>query len=81
MEAIITVIQTLGFPIACVVGLGFFIWKFVTRIQDENKQREENYQKREDNYQTLLVMYGEKMAEISAALERITQDLNEMKAK
>ena len=81
MEAIITVVQTQGFPIACVIGLGFFIWKFVTRIQDENKQREENYQKREDNYQALLVTYGEKMAEISAALERITQDLNEMKAR
>ena len=74
-------IQTLGFPIAVCVGLGFFCFRFITRIQDENKAREEAYQKREESYQGLLMTYGEKMAEISSSLERITLELNEMKQK
>ena len=40
METAITLIQTLGFPIACVVALGLFAYYFITRIQDENLQRE-----------------------------------------
>lgn len=35
------VIQTLGFPIACVVACGFFIYKLVTRDKDEAKERED----------------------------------------
>lgn len=42
MDQIITVIQTLGFPIACVVACGFFIYKLVTRDKDEAKQREDS---------------------------------------
>lgn len=34
------IIQTLGFPIACVVACGFFIYKLVNRNQDEAKERE-----------------------------------------
>lgn len=34
-------IQTLGFPIACVLGCAYFIYKLVTRHQDEAKERED----------------------------------------
>lgn len=36
----INIIQTLGFPIACVVACGFFIYKLVNRDKDEAKERE-----------------------------------------
>lgn len=36
-----TMIQTLGFPIACVLGCAYFIYKLVTRYQDEAKSRED----------------------------------------
>jgi len=54
------------------VGLGFFTWKFVTRIQDENKARE-------DKLMNMLTTYGEKLAAISAALERLAGDVEEIK--
>lgn len=40
-DEVITVIQTLGFPIACVIACGLFIYKLTTRSQDEAVAREE----------------------------------------
>lgn len=34
-------ITNVGFPIVCVIALGFFIYKFSYKIMDENKIREE----------------------------------------
>lgn len=65
-------VQTLGFPIAAAVAVGIVFYKILLRVMDENKQREENYQK-------LLVAYGEKMGEISQALAEIKGDICEMR--
>ena len=37
----INIIQSLGFPIACVVACGWFIAKNVDRDRDESKERED----------------------------------------
>lgn len=34
-------ISTLGFPIVCVLFLGWFIWKIWMSQQDQNKERED----------------------------------------
>ena len=34
-------ISTVGFPIACVIALGFFIYNFANTLQSENQEREE----------------------------------------
>lgn len=36
-----TLISTLGFPIVCVLFLGWFIWKIWTKQQDQNEKRED----------------------------------------
>lgn len=36
-----TLISTLGFPIVCVLFLGWFIWKIWIRQQEQNEKREE----------------------------------------
>lgn len=41
MEEIVQIIQNLGFPIACVVALAFFLYKLVTRDKDEAANREQ----------------------------------------
>jgi len=33
-------ITSVGFPITCVIALGFFIYKFSYKIMEENKNRE-----------------------------------------
>lgn len=37
----VSLIQQVGFPIACVIACGAFIYTFVTRTQDEAKERED----------------------------------------
>lgn len=41
INTIQTLITSLGFPIVCVVALGWFIWKIWTSQQDQNKERED----------------------------------------
>lgn len=41
LSAIQTVITTLGFPITCVIAMGWFISKTWNQSQEQNKQRED----------------------------------------
>lgn len=41
MENAVSIIQNIGFPIFCVLALGFFIYKAYIRISEDNKEREE----------------------------------------
>lgn len=41
VNTIQTAISTLGFPIVCVLFLGWFIWKIWMTQQDQNKERED----------------------------------------
>lgn len=40
-QTIQQMIATLGFPIVCVIAMGFAMWKIYTRSEDRNEQREE----------------------------------------
>lgn len=40
MTDVVQIIQTLGFPIACVVALGVFLYKIINRDKDEAADRE-----------------------------------------
>ena len=73
---IVELITTLGFPIVCVLALGWFVWKIYKRSE-----------KRED---TLLIEIG-KMREVNAQaietiahyaekLDTIQEDIKEIKA-
>lgn len=72
MEVVTQMIQTLGFPIACVVGLGWFAFTFVKRIQDEN-------QSREDRLMDIIQTYGEKLQAITTTLEKLCGDVDSLK--
>ena len=41
VKTIQTAISTIGFPIVCVLFLGWFIWKVWMSQQDQNKERED----------------------------------------
>lgn len=68
MESIIQIIQTLGFPVACVIFLCLFVYKYINRIMDENKARE-------DRYQDMIQEYGSNLATITTTLERMENKL------
>lgn len=45
-EALTAMISTLGFPIVCVVGLAFFIWKVWSHYRDDMNANMERLQER-----------------------------------
>lgn len=38
---VVTLIQTLGFPIACVVGIAIAFWQIIKSEREENSKRED----------------------------------------
>ena len=78
MEASIFVelIGTLGFPIACVIALGIFVWKIYKRSETrEDTLMEEIGKTREINTQAIatIAQYAEKF-------EIIQEDIKDIKA-
>ena len=65
IAVIIEFISTLGFPIACVVALFFFIYK----LQQESVKREERLM-------TIIEEYGSKLAEITATINAINDKID-----
>ena len=38
---VVTIIQSLGFPIACVVSIAFAFWQIIMSEREENAKRED----------------------------------------
>ena len=74
-----TAITTLGFPIVCVLFLGWFIWKLWTRQQEQNEKREEKLY----SFITLAQATNERLsktnAEFVTVLNTYKSDLDEIK--
>ena len=62
---ILEIISTVGFPIACVVALFFFIYK----LQQESVKREERLM-------AIIEEYGSKLAEITATINSINDKID-----
>lgn len=86
VNTIQTAISTLGFPIVCVLFLGWFIWKIWMSQQDQNKEREDklyeylgkaqevNEQLTKTNSEFVEVLYSYK-----SDLDTIKNDVTEIK--
>lgn len=73
MENVLQIIQTVGFPIACVIACGFFIYKLVNRDKDEAKEREDRLIAA--NEQTSLAL--NKVADTIKESNTLNQELSE----
>jgi hypothetical protein len=81
MEAgvIVELISTLGFPIACVIALGYFVWKIYKRSETrEDTLMQEIGAMREINAQAIetIAHYAEKLETIQEDVKEIKTDLN-----
>lgn len=72
MEAITTAFTSLGFPVACVAVLGWFIYKYIQRIQNDNANREVKLMDMLEHCQS-------KLAEITTVLDRLCDEVNDMR--
>lgn len=72
MNDIVNVISTVGFPIFCVIALGFFIYKAFEKITNTNAEREKE----------LYKLLGETREQLNNAIEinaSFVEILNDLK--
>lgn len=79
-------ITTLGFPIVCVVFLGWFVWKIWLRQQEQNEKREEKLYAcitEAENLNKQLIETNSEFMEVltdyRSDLDEIKQNVNEIK--
>ena len=83
-----TLITSVGFPIACVIALGWFIFKFYTDYTQQSAKRENelmNFIKEEQAQMQGLVATNAEFVEIlnsyKTDIEEITHDVNDIKTE
>lgn len=70
IQDIMDIISTLGFPIACAIGLAIFIYKAFDKITDMNRNREQKlYDMIEQNQKQI-----KKATEINASFVEVLSD-------
>lgn len=78
MDVVINLIQTMGFPIACCVFLGYY-------IKMQNAQYREDVKKLSDEYREdvkhLTEEYKAAIADFSKSMDKNTEVLNRLDAK
>lgn len=75
-------IGSFGFPIACVIALGFFIWKIYNQsVTRETALLQEIKESREINgkFAELIAGYEVKLDEIRTDVKEIKNDISELK--
>lgn len=72
-------ITTLGFPIVCVVFLGWFVWKIWLRQQEQNEKREEKLYACITEAENLNKQLIETNSEFMSVLTDYKADLDEIK--
>lgn len=79
VNTIQTAISTLGFPIVCVLFLGWFIWKIWMSQQDQNKEREDKLYEYLGKAQTVNEELTKTNSEFVEVLHSYKSDLDTIK--
>lgn len=84
MEVFVELITTVGFPIACVIAMGLFIYNIYKKSEDrEDKLMYEIQKTREVNAQAIetIAHYAEKLDTIQEDIKDIKQEVTLLAAK
>ena len=92
MEQVLQAITTVGFPIFCALGMGWFIYQIYQNTTKQNKENMEKVQERCAEREEKLYVYLEKAQEINGQaiatinlyadkLDGIATDVKEIKGK
>lgn len=71
MELAVELISSVGFPIACVVGLGWFIWN----IYKQSVEREDRLMEVNEKAISTIAKYADRLDEIQTDVQIIKQDM------
>ena len=80
----VELIPSLGFPIVCVIALGFFVWKIYNQsIVREDKLMAEITENRLVNEKAIetIAQFAERFTHIESDVELIKTDINVIKEK
>ena len=78
MEAFTGLISTVGFPIACVIAMGWFIYKIYQKsLEREDELREEikENQKINGKFAEIINRYSLELSEIKTDVKEIKEDI------
>lgn len=75
MEVFVSLISTVGFPIACVIALGLFIW----HIYKRSEQREDELRTEIAKSQEINNKFADIIAHYSVEISEIKEDVKEIK--
>ena len=80
-QAVTQLITNLGFPIVCCLALGYFIWKFSNKLNDDSINRENRLMDYFDKQNTVLTTMSNNMEKMSTTLDNINQRLTVVEGK
>lgn len=88
LSAIQTAITTLGFPIVCVISMGWFITKLWNKSQEQNEKREEKLyevisksQMQNERLSTTNSEFVKVLTDYRTDLDTIKNDVKEIKTQ
>ena len=88
MEQFTEIMSSFGFPVACVIALGWFIWYFFKESKDESRERENSLadfirrsQEINAQFAEIIAKYEVKLDEIHKDIEDIKEDISELVPK
>lgn len=79
IDIFMQMISSVGFPIACVVALGVFVWKGVNIIIENNKAREQQLYATIKEVREQLTKSAETNASFIKVLEVMSKDIEDIK--
>lgn len=74
-------ISSVGFPIFCVLALGYFVWKAFNMVMSNNKEREAKLYDTITDVRAQLKASAETNASFVKVLESMSEDIDEIKHK
>ena len=79
MQEITEIVNTVGFPIACVIATGLFIWKTSQQTREDNLTREERTFNQMDKLTDTLDKATDTIDRINIRLDVIEEKIDELK--
>lgn len=76
MQDVVNMINTVGFPIACVIACGYFIYKTNQQNRQDNKDREDKMYKQLDKFGDNLDKFNDTLNKIDSRLEAVEKAIS-----
>ena len=81
IQPIVELITNLGFPIVCCLALGYFVWKFANKLNNDSVSREDRLMGYFDKQNAVLTTMSNNMEKMSTTLDNMNQRLTIVESK